>query len=737
MKTTTRTAVLLTALAVFIGTQLLARASGRTLDLTDIIAVLIGTAIMFWFLLLRQHGTQRGWRSFWRGNRRNTEQTTQHGAQRGSNRGLLANPPLVVMPLTLVLFTLIPALERQGFGYAVMAVRMTIGVLIVFLSREIAPTWLALVSIITIVFHEWNHPATVTVTFIGLSLLTLGLNNLTSSVSASSPRVESPKLAFRSSAPVPIPNDSRSRLWSMISVIVIALIGGLLLAPTAKHWALHPNRSGPSGFNPSGLGNGDQAPTSSFTGLTRSKDMSLAYRPTRSNAEVLQVLTYAEAPVFLRAQTFDTWTGRTWVQHVIPTAEAYSRTALWRIRPSGRVKTESFLASESYSPLDATFRWTRTYIHAKARLGDVIPVPIEPFAGIWSLDEEFNGERPVDWFSDGTAAAKISGPTNYVVLHQPSTSAAVDTTRTDLLGIEKFSPRVRALANTIVGDSVTADDKTFKIRAWVTANIRYNITAQDPGRGRDPVDFLLFTAKEGSCTHFATATAALLRSVGVPARISTGFVAQEQVHPSEFIVRGRDAHAWAEVPLVGGGWRQIDTTLGAQEVTDRSTSPAVAWFAIGLTALLIGLAALVAALRHFRFRSTLASPTFRLLQRTGERVGIPITNVLSLRELAARLDSILAINAETGEPSEHWTHGPLTLFGAQCEEAAYGGGPMVDSSTLLRQADRRATQFRREERVAQRRAARVRMAQRIRGLFRRNVSNESPPSSPTSLNQSG
>ncbi len=70
----------------------------------------------------------------------------------------------------------------------------------------------------------------------------------------------------------------------------------------------------------------------------------------------------------------------------------------------------------------------------------------------------------------------------------------------------------------------------------------------------------LLQSKSGHCEYFATATVLLLREVGIPARYAVGYSMQEwDADAGMFLVRGRDAHAWAEAE-VDGIWQEVDNT---------------------------------------------------------------------------------------------------------------------------------------------------------------------------------
>ena len=75
------------------------------------------------------------------------------------------------------------------------------------------------------------------------------------------------------------------------------------------------------------------------------------------------------------------------------------------------------------------------------------------------------------------------------------------------------------------------------------------------------VDDFLFGERRGFCEHFASATAVILRTAGIPARIMTGYQGGEFNPAGGFlVVRQYDAHAWVEAWLEGVGWVRVDPT---------------------------------------------------------------------------------------------------------------------------------------------------------------------------------
>ena len=96
-----------------------------------------------------------------------------------------------------------------------------------------------------------------------------------------------------------------------------------------------------------------------------------------------------------------------------------------------------------------------------------------------------------------------------------------------------------------------------------TGNYRYTIK---PGLASDPqtphlIDDFWLDRQAGFCEHFSTAFVVVMRAMGVPARVVTGFQGAEY-NPvdGQFIVRNSQAHAWAEIWSPGEGWLRVDPT---------------------------------------------------------------------------------------------------------------------------------------------------------------------------------
>lgn len=83
-----------------------------------------------------------------------------------------------------------------------------------------------------------------------------------------------------------------------------------------------------------------------------------------------------------------------------------------------------------------------------------------------------------------------------------------------------------------------------------------NATVFDPEI--DPVEDFLFNRKTGHCEYYATALALMLRAVGIPSRLVSGFKGgEENRFTGAFEVQERHAHAWVEA-MVGDRWEGGD-----------------------------------------------------------------------------------------------------------------------------------------------------------------------------------
>lgn len=97
----------------------------------------------------------------------------------------------------------------------------------------------------------------------------------------------------------------------------------------------------------------------------------------------------------------------------------------------------------------------------------------------------------------------------------------------------------------------------------------------EPGpqpQNRDFVEYFLMESRKGYCTHFASATVAMLRALDIPARYVEGYIVGESSFGSDgwADVSAQKAHAWAEIWLPGIGWVPVESTPAGTAVSQLS-----------------------------------------------------------------------------------------------------------------------------------------------------------------------
>src|SRR4029077_14744316 len=121
---------------------------------------------------------------------------------------------------------------------------------------------------------------------------------------------------------------------------------------------------------------------------------------------------------------------------------------------------------------------------------------------------------------------------------------------------------IRKLALQITAKYTNPYDKATAIESYLRDTTRYTYTLSPPPTlGMDPIEFFLFHSKKGYCAYFASAMGDMLRSIGIPTRLVSGFgPGTFDVKSNTTQVRGEDAHTWVESYFPGYGWITFEPT---------------------------------------------------------------------------------------------------------------------------------------------------------------------------------
>ncbi len=134
--------------------------------------------------------------------------------------------------------------------------------------------------------------------------------------------------------------------------------------------------------------------------------------------------------------------------------------------------------------------------------------------------------------------------------------------------------KIRELATEITQkyQAVTTIDKVLAIRDFYLAKniageniFKYTDNPGDIGiPGRNKIYDFLFETHEGYCAYFAGGGLFLLRAMGIPSRISVGFLTVDRSDKNKgwYWYYQNQAHAWVQVFFPEVGWIDFDYTIG-------------------------------------------------------------------------------------------------------------------------------------------------------------------------------
>jgi hypothetical protein len=288
-------------------------------------------------------------------------------------------------------------------------------------------------------------------------------------------------------------------------------------------------------------------------------DVADAATPIHSPAVIMKVSTEPRSagPIYLRGQAFDTFDGERWSnsqlhEQVVAVAPGEVRTLagppqLAPARSTGLVARFELLASMHEVVFTvARPEGVRFQKRTELRIGDNDTLRV---SGVLPRGSTYDVIAASDRYS-GSVLARASDMRN-------------DAASTRYLQLPEDLPDdVRQLTLRVVARSTTPWDRAVAIEQFLRENYLYSLDHDVEGPQVVP-DFL-FRAQRGHCALFASSMVMMARSVGVPARYVTGFVATEPA-PGGLLLRARDAHAWVEVHVAGVGWIPFDPTASRDD----------------------------------------------------------------------------------------------------------------------------------------------------------------------------
>jgi transglutaminase-like putative cysteine protease len=286
------------------------------------------------------------------------------------------------------------------------------------------------------------------------------------------------------------------------------------------------------------------------SGATSSVD--LHFRGRLGDSPVMYVRT--AAPAYWRGLVFDTYQG-----------------GVWTTSKHGYRELQPYVLPRFLPPAPPNNLGTFVQVFRVVRpLPGVISAayPIESlYAPVTGLREDAYGTFfTPDLLRPGQTYSVVSYLPNLTAKELQTESVATAAQFIDpiYLNAGGLSQQARTLARTAVSAHTANEfDEVMALTTYLQTNFRYSQQLGHVPAGRDPVDWFLFDVKIGYCEQFATAETLMLRSLGIPARLATGY-STGSYDPvlDQSVVRERDAHAWVEVWFPNHGWVPVDPSPG-------------------------------------------------------------------------------------------------------------------------------------------------------------------------------
>lgn len=244
---------------------------------------------------------------------------------------------------------------------------------------------------------------------------------------------------------------------------------------------------------------------------------------------------------YWRVGTYDLYTGEGWTRR-----SSGSRSVDSLDGPPGESRrvTQTFTAESRIATMPSAWR----------------PVSVSGPVADAALASKFNSLKP--------SRALEAGEYYTVISRVPvATSDRLQNAGTDYPeGLEKRYTQLPGNTPDRVGDRtrrLTANAETpyetaLTIEQWLKDNREYSLEVEPPGN--NVADEFLFERQRGYCVYFATTMAVMLRTQGIPARMTVGYTTGERVDENTWVVRGYNSHAWVEAYFPNVGWVRFDPT---------------------------------------------------------------------------------------------------------------------------------------------------------------------------------
>ncbi|MDQ6760426.1 MAG: DUF3488 and transglutaminase-like domain-containing protein [Acidobacteriota bacterium] len=128
------------------------------------------------------------------------------------------------------------------------------------------------------------------------------------------------------------------------------------------------------------------------------------------------------------------------------------------------------------------------------------------------------------------------------------------------LRLPAVDARIWTLSQSVAAGDPAPEAKARAIETYLKTTYQYTLDLPK-AESADPLANFLFSRKKGHCEYFASSMAVMLRTIGIPSRVVTGFLGGMYNPISGWqIIRASDAHSWVEAYIPRLGWTTFDPT---------------------------------------------------------------------------------------------------------------------------------------------------------------------------------
>jgi transglutaminase-like putative cysteine protease len=130
----------------------------------------------------------------------------------------------------------------------------------------------------------------------------------------------------------------------------------------------------------------------------------------------------------------------------------------------------------------------------------------------------------------------------------------------DYLQLPPLDERIPALAREMTSGATNDFARAKLIETGLQTRYGYTLQLLNEPVS-DPLAYFLFVRRKGHCEYFASSMAVMLRTLGIPSRVATGFLSGVFNPMTGWqVIRASDAHSWVEAWIPGQGWTTFDPT---------------------------------------------------------------------------------------------------------------------------------------------------------------------------------